>query len=113
MDARPGRSCNDAVAKIYLVARPNKTKKWVLDADIKGAFDHISHNYLQQAIGPVPVNELIKQWRKAGYVEQEMIHSTEEGTPQRGVISLLLANIALHGMKVTIGVKDDCKGYLM
>src|SRR5260221_4174358 len=65
---RPGRSCHDAIAKIYLLARPNKTKKWVLDADIKGAFDHISHNYLQQAIGPVSGKELIKQWLKAGYV---------------------------------------------
>ena len=110
---RPGRSCHDAIAKIYLLARPNKTKQWVLDADIKGAFDHISHNYLQQASGPVPGKELIKQWLKAGYVEQEMVHPTEEGTPQGGVISPLLANIALHGMEEAMGVKYDCKGYLL
>ncbi len=39
---RPGRSCHDAIEKIFVLARPNKTKKWVLDADIKGAFDHAS-----------------------------------------------------------------------
>src|SRR6266480_3916496 len=59
---RPGRSCHDAIEKIYLLARPNKTKKWVLDADIKGAFDHIAHDYLLKTIGPVPGKELIKQW---------------------------------------------------
>src|SRR5260370_1287150 len=53
-----------AIEKIYGLARPNKTKKWVLDADIRGAFDNISHEYLCNAIGPVPGRELIKQWRK-------------------------------------------------
>jgi RNA-directed DNA polymerase len=82
---RPGRSCHDAIEKIYGLARPNKTKKWVLDADIRGAFDHISHEYLVKAIGPVPGRELIKQWLKAGYVEHREFHATEQGTPQGGV----------------------------
>lgn len=110
---RPGRSGHDAIEKIYGLARPNKTKKWVLDADIQGAFDHISHDYLLRAIGPVPGRELIKQWLKAGYVEQEAFHATEEGTPQGGVISPLLANIALHGMEEAIGVKYDYRGQLI
>ncbi len=110
---RPGRSTHDAIGKIYLLARPNKTKKWILDADIKGAFDNISHDHLLQAIGPVPGRELIKQWLKAGYVEQEMFHKTEQGTPQGGVISPLLANIALHGMEEAIGVKYDSRGQLL
>jgi RNA-directed DNA polymerase len=84
---RPGRSCHDAISKIYLLARPNTTKKWVLDADIKGAYDTISHDYLQEAIGPVPGRGLIRQWLKAGYVEREMFHATEQGTPQGGVIT--------------------------
>jgi len=109
---QPGRSTHDAIGKIYLLARPNKTKKWILDADIKGAFDNISHDHLLQAIGPVPGRELIKQWLKAGYVEQEMFHQTEHGTPQGGVISPLLANIALHGMEEAIGVKYDSRGQL-
>jgi RNA-directed DNA polymerase len=107
---RPGRSCHDAIEKIYLLARPNKTKKWVLDADIQGAFDHISHDYLQEAIGPVPGRELIKQWLKAGYIDQEVFHETEQGTPQGGVISPLLANIALHGMEEALGVTHNTQG---
>jgi len=110
---RPGRSCHDAIEKIFVLARPNKTKKWVLDADIKGAFDNISHDYLLKAIGPTPGKELLKQWLKAGYVEQEMFHATEQGTPQGGVVSPLLANIALHGMEKAIGVKYNCRGELM
>ena len=110
---RPGRSCHDAIEKIYLLARPNKTKKWVLDADIKGAFDNISHDHLLSAIGPVPGKELIKQWLKAGYVEQEVFHETERGTPQGGVVSPLLENIALHGMEEAIGVKYNCRGELI
>ena len=109
---RPGRSCHDAIEKIYRLARPNKTKKWVLDADIKGAFDNISHDYLVKAIGPVPGKDLIKQWLKAGYIEQEEFHATEQGTPQGGVISPLLANIALHGMKDAIGVTYNSKGQI-
>src|SRR6266516_1067138 len=110
---RPGRSCHDAIEKIFVLARPNKTKKWVLDADIKGAFDHISHDYLLKAIGPVPGKELIKQWLKAGYVEQEMFYATEQGTPQGGVVSPLLANIALHGMEEAIGVKYEYRCQLV
>jgi RNA-directed DNA polymerase len=66
---RPGRSCYDAIGKIYQLARPHKTKKWVVDADIQGAFDNISHTYLLETIGDAPGRELIKQWLKAGYVE--------------------------------------------
>ena len=84
---RPGRSCHDAIEKIYGLARPNKTKKWVLDADIRGAFDNISHEYLLETIGPVPGKELIKQWLKAGYVEHGTVHATEQGTPQGGVVT--------------------------
>jgi retron-type reverse transcriptase len=58
-----------------------------MDADIKGAFDNISHEYLLNTIGKIPGRELIKQWLKAGYVEAEMFHETESGTPQGGIIS--------------------------
>src|SRR5205823_7542729 len=86
---RPGRSCHDAIEKIYGLARPNKTKKWILDADIRGAFDNISHDYLVKAIGPVPGKELIKQWLKAGYVEHGEFHATEQGTPQGSLCKAL------------------------
>jgi RNA-directed DNA polymerase len=102
---RPGRGCHDAIGKIYNIARPNKRKKWVVDADIKGCFDNIDHQFLLDTIGPIPGRELVKQWLKAGYVDNGVFYDTEAGTPQGGVISPLLANIALHGMEEALGVK--------
>jgi len=110
---RPGRSCHDAIAKIQLLARSNKIKQWVLDADIKGAFDNICHDYLLETLGPVPGRELIHQWLKAGYLTQiGTFHTTPSGTPQGGVISPLLLNIALHGMEEALGVKYNSQGIL-
>lgn len=101
---RPGRGCHDAIAKIYLLSCPDRRKKWVVDADIKGAFDNIDHETLLGVIAGFPARELIKQWLKAGYMEGNVFHETEAGTPQGGVISPLLANIALHGMEEALGV---------
>ena len=84
---RPGRGCHDAIGKIYQLARPHMRKKWVVDADIQGAFDNISRQYLLDAIGPCPGRELIKQWLKAGYMENNIFHDTEAGVPQGGVIT--------------------------
>ncbi len=109
---RPGRGCHDAIVAIYNLACPNRKRKWVVDADIKGAFDHISHSFLLEVIGDFPARELIKQWLKAGYMENEVYHDTPSGTPQGGVISPLLANIALHGMEEAMAVKRDKHGHL-
>jgi RNA-directed DNA polymerase len=109
---RPGRGCHDAIAAIYNLACPNRKRKWVVDADIKGAFDNISHSFLLEVIGDFPARELIKQWLKAGYMENEVYHDTPSGTPQGGVISPLLANIALHGMEEAMAVKRDKHGHL-
>ncbi len=96
---RPGRSCHDAIDQCWLRLNKRAKHRWVLDADIKGAFDNINHDYVLGAIGHVPGRELIKQWLKAGYVEAEMFHATRSGVPQGGVISPLLANIALNGLE--------------
>jgi RNA-directed DNA polymerase len=109
---RPGRGCHDAIGKIYGLARPNKRKKWVVDADIQGAFDHISHDFLLTTLGLVPGRGLIRQWLKAGYMEEGRFYDTPEGTPQGGVMSPLLANIALHGMEEALGVVVDRKGQI-
>jgi len=102
---RPGRSTHDAISSIFLLANPRGRKQWILDADIKGAFDNIGHEPLLNAIGKVPGHGLIKQWLKAGYVDAGIEHETSAGTPQGGIISPLLANIALHGMEKALGVK--------
>jgi RNA-directed DNA polymerase len=107
---RPGRSAHDAIGKVYRFARPNTRKRWVVDADIKGAFDTIDHTCLLKTIGTVPGRELIRQWLKAGYVDHGVFHETDAGTPQGGVISPLLANIALHGMEAALGVQFNATG---
>jgi len=109
---RPGRGCHDAIEKGFRLARPNTTRPWVLEADIEGAFNHIRHTALGQAIGNFPARELIKQWLKAGYVEDEMLPPTDAGVPQGGVSSPRLLNVALHGMEHALGTSYTPKGVL-
>ncbi len=110
---RPGRSTHDAMARIYNTASTRSRKQWVVDADIAGAFDTIDHAHLLETLGDVPGRELIRQWLKAGYVDKGVFHDTEAGTPQGGVISPLLANIALHGMEDALGLTFNCQGHTL
>jgi RNA-directed DNA polymerase len=98
---RPGRSCQDAIAQCFLRLR-NGRDIWVLEADIKGFFDNIAHESILTMLGNFPKRELIKGWLKAGFVFQGKTNPTEQGTPQGGVISPLLANIGLHGLETFI-----------
>ncbi|NEQ82915.1 MAG: group II intron reverse transcriptase/maturase [Moorea sp. SIO2I5] len=103
---RPGRSTHDARQRIFLNISGEKNKKWwVLDADISGCFDNIAHEPLLKTIGNFPARNLIRDWLKAGYVDKKVYFDTETGTPQGGIISPLLANIALHGMEEELGIK--------
>lgn len=108
---RPGRSCHDAIEQCY-----NRLKRgmdtWILDADIRGAFDNISHEFILKALNNIPGREIIKQWLKAGYIEAEMFHETESGTPQGGVISPLLFNIALDGLEGLLAKYHKVKEYV-
>jgi RNA-directed DNA polymerase len=95
---RPGRGCHDAIEAIFHVARGgNPRRRWVLDADLAGAFDRIDHSYLLRQLGTFPARGLIAEWLKAGVIEEGRFAPTEEGTPQGGVVSPLLLNAALHG----------------
>jgi RNA-directed DNA polymerase len=109
---RPGRGCHDAIQKIFFLGRPNTTRPWVLDADIEGAFDPIGHAALVQALGNFPARGLIKQWLKAGYVEDERRYPTDTGVPQGAVISLWLLNVALHSMEQALGSSYTPRGPL-
>jgi len=108
---RPGRSAHDAIQHCWLSLNGGCGRPWVLDADIKGAFDNISHNHILNALGLIPGRHLIKQWLKAGYVEAEIFHATESGTPQGGIISPCLLNVALHGLQETLGPTYRCIRY--
>ena len=110
---RPGRSSHDAMGRIYSIARSYGTKRWVVDADIQGAFDNINHDTILDAVTGFPAQHLIKAWLKAGVVNEGVFQETDLGTPQGGVVSPLLANIALHGMESAIGIsyKKDGDSY--
>ncbi len=98
---RPGRSCHDAIRQIKLCIQGKA--KFVLDADIAKCFDRINHVALLQKLGiKGQIRHQIKAWLKSGVVDHGAFIATSEGTPQGGVISPLLANIALHGLEERI-----------
>lgn len=102
---RPGRSCADAIDQIFNRITSKGTAKgdtWVLDADISGFFDNISHSQIEKSIGNTPGRKLIKMWLKSGFMDKGTFNETTQGTPQGGVISPLLANIGLHGLETAI-----------
>lgn len=95
---RPGRNCHDAISavRLYIQKRP----KYILDADIAKCFDRINHDYLLDKIGMKgKYRRQLKAWLKSGVLDSSVFSETEFGTPQGGVISPLLANIALHGLE--------------
>jgi RNA-directed DNA polymerase len=94
---RPGRSTHDAVSRIYTVI--NQTQCYVLDADISKCFDKIDHAYLLKKLQcSTTVRNQVKAWLKAGIMDKGAFEKPVAGTPQGGVLSPLLANIALDGM---------------
>jgi RNA-directed DNA polymerase len=108
---RPGRGCHDAIEAIFNTARGKSARRcWALDADLAAAFDRIDHSHLLAQLGSFPARELVERWLKAGVVENGRLAPTEEGTPQGGVVSPLLLNIALHGMEHAAGVRYHTSG---
>lgn len=107
---RPGRGCHGALEHIRMTLRPRRVSKvdglrhetpyqWVIEGDIKGCFDNIDHHQLMQRVRQHcvdrRVNRLLVRFLKAGVLSEEQFLRTDAGTPQGGIISPLLANIAL------------------
>jgi len=109
---RPGRGCHDAIEAIYAVCKgPGSKRVWILDADLAAAFDRIDHSRLLHALGSFPARDLIEGWLKAGVFEPgDGFAPTGEGTPQGGVISPCLLNVALHGLEGAAGVRYRTTG---
>ena len=98
---RPGRSSHDAIEAIFGAVK--QKSKFVLDADISKCFDRINHDVLLRKLNTYPtLRRQIRAWLKAGVMDGKELYPTNEGTPQGGVISPLLANVALHGMEQLI-----------
>jgi RNA-directed DNA polymerase len=103
---RPGRGCHDAIVAIHTTASRQDAKRlWALDADLEAAFDRLSHDHILASLGTFPARGLVRRWLKAGVVEDGRFAPTGEGTPQGGVISPCLMNVALHGMEEAAGVR--------
>ncbi len=109
---RPGRGCHDAIEAIYETCKSKTAARlWVLDADLAAAFDRIDHEKLMEAIGLFPAREMVRKWLQAGVFEAGRgFAPTEEGTPQGGVISPLLLNVALHGLETVAGARYRTTG---
>ncbi len=94
---RSGRSTADAIAQCHNALSRSNSPQWILEGDIKGCFDNISHEWLMRN---VPIHRrMLSQWLKAGFMEDRKLFPTDAGTPQGGIISPVLANLVLDGME--------------
>lgn len=97
---RPERATTDAIGQCFTALARNISPTWILEGDIKGCFDNINHDWL---LNNVSMDKMILQkWLKAGFIEKDNLFPTEAGTPQGGVISPTLSNIALDGLETLL-----------
>lgn len=100
---RKERSTQDAMKQCFIDLAKDYCPKWILEGDIKGCFDHISHEWLLENI---PMDKvMLKKWLKAGFVFNKTLFPTDEGTPQGGIISPTLANMTLDGLQELLAQK--------
>jgi RNA-directed DNA polymerase len=94
---RTERSTADAMEQCFKVLGKGKSPQWILEGDIQSCFDEISHDWL---LAHIPMDRaILHKWLKAGFMEQGTLHPTEAGTPQGGIASPVLANLALDGLE--------------
>jgi RNA-directed DNA polymerase len=94
---RRNRSTADAMSQLFICLARKASAPWVLEADIEGCFDHINHAWLVQHARMD--KRIVHQWLKSGVVYKGQLTATEAGTPQGGIISPTLANVALNGLE--------------
>lgn len=94
---RIGRSTHDAIEQCFTDLNKGKSPEWILEGDIKGCFDHISHEWLLENI-PMDT-QILEKWLKCGYVETRKLFPTDEGALQGGTISPTLMNMTLDGLE--------------
>jgi RNA-directed DNA polymerase len=110
---RKGRSAQDAMANLFGVLSRKNGAEWIVEGDIKSCFDEIVHDWL---LKNTPMDKgTLKEFLKAGYVYEKQLFPTEQGTPQGGIISPILANHTLNGLeqllKKTYKKKSEGKGW--
>jgi RNA-directed DNA polymerase len=94
---RPDRSPADVIEQCFTVLKDRNAAPWILEGDIAACFDGLSHQWLMDN---VPLDRaMLRKWLKAGYIDKHVFHHTDEGSPQGGPISPVLANLALDGLE--------------
>jgi RNA-directed DNA polymerase len=94
---RKERCTADAMVRCHQVLAKRTSARWILEGDICSCFDKISHEWL---MANIPMEKgILRKWLKAGYMEKNLLYPTEEGTPQGGIISPVLANMTLDGLE--------------
>ena len=104
---RPERSTADAIAHCFNALAKRTSATWVLEGDIRGCFDNISHDWLLRNITMDKV--VLRKWLETGYVEKGTLFATEAGTPQGGIISPVLANLTLDGLEQAVNMSVSPK----
>ena len=94
---RPERACADAIAQTFIALRLKSCAPWILEGDIKSCFDEISHEWLMNNVQMD--YGILQKWLKAGFIDRKKLFPTVAGTPQGGIISPLLSNMALDGLE--------------
>lgn len=104
---RKFRSTHDACQQVFHYLCRENSPVWILEGDIKGCFDNISHQWLIDNISMD--TSILKQFLKAGFIFERHLFPTEAGTPQGGIISPILANITLDGIEKLLADKYHTK----
>ena len=106
---RPKRSPADALQQCFNTLCRGCSPQWVLEGDIKGCFDHISHEWMLKHVRTDKA--VLQKWLKAGYIENRTLFPTEAGTPQGGIISPSLANLTLDGLEKLLAATFPRQGW--
>ncbi|CAI8851915.1 group II intron reverse transcriptase/maturase [compost metagenome] len=94
------RSTADAMGQLFVCLSKKVSAQWILEADIQGCFDHINHDWM---LANVPTDKaILRKWLKAGVIHKGQLQATDAGTPQGGIISPTLANMALDGLETQL-----------
>jgi RNA-directed DNA polymerase len=97
---RSERSTADAMVQCYNIFGNRYSARYVLEGDIRSCFDKISHEWV---LAHIPMEKgILQKWLKAGYIDKQVLYPTEEGTPQGGICSPVIANMTLDGLEVLL-----------
>jgi RNA-directed DNA polymerase len=106
---RKERACADAIEQIHIVLSNHAGAEWIFEGDIAACFDKIDHLWLEHH---APMDKtILRKWLKAGFIDKHVLHPTEEGTPQGGICSPVLANLTLDGLEARLREKYPKRSY--